>query len=201
MRRRPGVTLSQGAGSGPRPLETTAFPPSAQNTLGGSHGGAEGAASGRQDGHLNDLGKLQQQGGGPVPCGPMKGWTHILLTKGGGRSKPDPRKQVPFQARGQLWSSCPGQSKGDARSRWCQAEKDKPALPFPQDRGLSLLQPLGSRPESRGLKGLPSSSCCSRDPPHWASRPQCGAETSASLPAPPEGRRKRAVTPKIPRGP
>ena len=110
---------------------------SAQNTLGGSHGGEEGAGSGWQDGHLNDLGK-PQQGGGPVPCRPVKGWTHVLLTKDGWRSEPNPRKQVPFQARGQLWSNCPGQSKGDAWSRWCQAEKDKPALPFTQDRGLSL---------------------------------------------------------------
>lgn len=124
--------------------------------------GGEGAGSGRQDGHLNDLGK-PQQGGGPVPCRPVKGWTRVLLTKDGGRSEPNPRKQVPFQARGQLWSSCPGQSKGDAWSRWCQAEKDKPALPFTQDRGLSLLQPLGSSPESRGLKGLLSSSYCSRE--------------------------------------
>lgn len=127
-------------------------------------GGRRGRGSGRQDSHLNDLGKPQQQGGGPVPCRPVKGWTRVLLTKDRRRSEPNPRKQVPFQARGQLWSSCPGQTKGDAQSRWCQAEKDKPALPFSQDRGLSLsCSPLGSSPESRGLKGLLSSSCCSRE--------------------------------------
>ena len=128
-----------------------------------------------------DSRKPQQEGGGSgagagqlVPCRPVKGWTHVLLTKGRGRSEPDPRQRVPFKARGQLWSSCPGQSEGRALSRWCQAENVNPALPFPKDRGLFLPQPSGSSPESRGIKTSLSSSCCSwGDTRPWQSRPRC----------------------------
>ena len=170
---------------------------------------------------MKDSGKPQQEGGRSragaghlVPCRPVKGWTHVLLTEGRGRSEPDPRQRVPFKARGQLWSSCPGQSKGHALSRWYQAENDNPALPFPQDRGLFLPQPSGSSPESRGIKNLLSSSCCSSgDTPPWQSRPRCrrfllhgqrqllqqsssaaaAEQFSQSLPALPEGLAKRAA--------
>lgn len=93
------------SGSGLWPLETTASPWSAQDTLGAMLKPMEDPRGDNEDSHLNDWGQPQQQGSGraagarqPGPCTPVKGWTSVLLTKGRGRSEPDFQKASALQS-------------------------------------------------------------------------------------------------------